>query len=129
MNINYSDVDWTKPGAKKQRVDNGTFASWIVCVMDSIVVRNLIMDDWFDKVLLNVKKFEDASSANNPFLVKITSNNEKITHLVCDEMLYAILLSEPTLIKIDKTKHKNYQLVDVGWSYIDGDFIIPGEIE
>jgi hypothetical protein len=129
MNINYSDVDWTKPGAKKQRVDNGTFASWVVCVMDSKVVRNLIMDEWFDEILLNAKTFEDVSSANNPFLVKITSKNGKITNLVCDEMLYAILLSEPTLVKIDKTKHTHYKLIDTGWSYIDGDFVVPGEIE
>jgi len=80
MNINYSDVDWTRPGAKKQRVDNGTFASWVACVMDSKVVRNLIMDEWFDEVLLNAKTFEDASSANNPFLVKITSKDKKITN-------------------------------------------------
>jgi len=129
MNINYSDVDWTRPGAKKQRVDNGTFASWVACVMDSKVVRNLIMDEWFDEVLLNAKTFEDASSANNPFLVKITSKDKKITNLVCDEMLYAILLSEPTLIKIDKTKHTHYKLIDIGWSYINEDFVVPGEIE
>jgi hypothetical protein len=129
MNINYSDVDWTKPGAKKQRVDNGTFAYWIVCVMDSEVVRNLIIDEWFGEKLLKAKTFEDASSASNPFLVKIIIENEEAINLICDEMLHAILVSKPTLVKIDKTKHKHYQIIDIGWSYINEDFIIPGEME
>ena len=126
MNINfYEDVDWLKPGVKKQRVENGQLAVLIWCIMDSKVVKPLIVDEWFGEKLLKAKTFADAASANNPFLVKITIEDEETINLVCDEMLYAILLSEPTLIKIPKNADVHLQEIDLGWSYIDGKFTPP----
>jgi hypothetical protein len=128
MNINfYEDVDWLKPGAKKQRIENQQLAVLIWCIMDSKVIRPLIVDEWFGEKILKAKTFEDAASANNPFLVKITIEDEETINLVCDEMLYAMLLSEPTLIKIGRDADAHLQAVNVGWSYIDGKFIPPGE--
>jgi hypothetical protein len=129
MNISYSDIDWTMPGVKKSRVENGLLGAWVVCVMDSVVVRNLLLDASFADILLEATKFEDVSSAVDKFLVKITTKDNKTVKLLCDEMLYSILLSNPVLVKIDPEIHKHYQLITVGWPYIDGDFIVPGEIE
>ena len=52
---------------------------------------------------------------------------EKILFL-CDEMLQAILLSNPIIARIEE-HHKYKELVMTGWSYIDGEFVIPGEME
>jgi len=128
MNINfYEDVDWLKPGVKKQRVETEQLAVLIWCIMDSKVVKPLIVDEWFGEKLLKAKTFEDAASANNPFLIKITIEDEETINLVCDEMLYAILLSEPTLIKIPRAADAHLQEIDLGWSYIDGEFTPPEE--
>ena len=49
--------------------------------------------------------------------------------LICSEKTRAILLSNPVLVGWTKEKHKYAEIIDRGWKYIDGDFIIPGEFE
>jgi hypothetical protein len=38
------------------------------------------------------------------------------------------LLSNPIIARIEE-HHKYKELVTTGWSYIDGEFVIPGEME
>lgn len=129
MKLNYADIDWKKPGVKAQRVPNGGTAEWLVCVVDGEVVRSLIFDSFFSETLLTATSFKEVATTDGSFCVKITSKDNKTTELTCDEMLHAILLSEHLIIKVDPTIHQYYQIIGEGWRYVDGDFVIPGELE
>jgi hypothetical protein len=129
MKLNYADIDWKMPGVKAQRVPNGLTSDWLVCVIDGEVVKSLIFDSFFSETMLTATSFKEVVTTDGSFCVKITSKDNKTTELTCDEMLHAVLLSEPLIIKIDPSIHKHYQILGEGWLYVDGDFIIPGEME
>ena len=129
MKLNYDDLNWSMPGVKQQRVQNGITGSWVVCVMEGEVVKNLLIDSSFADTLLSALSFEEVVTTDGSFCVKITTKDNTKIELTCDEMLQAILLSEPTLVKINPDLHKHYQLITTGWKYINEDFVIPGEME
>ena len=129
MKLNYADMDWKGPGVKAQRVPNGGTAVWVACVIGGEVVKNLIFDSFFSETLLTATSFKEVVTTDGSFCVKITSKDNKTTELTCDEMLHAILLSEHLIIKIDPAIHKHYQIIGDGWHYVNGDFVVPGEME
>jgi hypothetical protein len=129
MKLNYADIDWKMPGIKAQRVPNGLTSDWLVCVIDGEIVKSLIFDSFFSETLLTATSFKEVVTTDGSFCVKITSKDNQITELTCNEMLHAVLLSEPLIIKIDPSIHKHYQILGEGWLYVDGDFVIPGEMD
>jgi hypothetical protein len=44
-------------------------------------------------------------------------------------MIYAILLSSPTIVKVDISIHTYADRAEPGWLYVDGQFIVPGEYD
>ena len=129
MKLDYRDINWSAPGVKKQRVEAGLRGTWIVCVMDGEVVLNLVLDAEFGDILLSATAFKEVSTTDGSFCVEITPKTGEKIELTCDEMMQAVLVSNPTLVKIDPEIHKYYHSLTFGWHYVNGDFIIPGEME
>ena len=80
------------------------------------------------------KNFADSVLLNNPVITSEIENgkeilifnvNGKITKLLTDERLTAILLSNPLIVEIDNSN----RAVEPGWKYINNKFIKPIELE
>jgi len=50
-----------------------------------------------------------------------------VDEIVCDEMIYSLLLSEAKVYDID-AGHEHAKLVTEGWKFLDGTFKIQGGI-
>jgi hypothetical protein len=125
--INFNTVDWYVNGVKQDRLASGIEGESTVFVINNKIVRIIGTDRWFSDLLMSADSFQEGQGKDDIFCVEIMNNGEK-TLLICDEMLCAILLSDPIITKIEE-HHKYKELVSVGWSYIDGEFVIPGEME
>jgi len=127
--IIFNDINWLYPGVKLDRVNRGMFAASLALVIDSQIVRIIIIDKEYKDLFVNAQKFEESNlpvyKDRNLYPVKIIKESGEEEVLVCDEMLYAILLSDPKIIHLSN-KFKYYEILTEGWSYINDEFIIPG---
>lgn len=124
--IYLNDCLWTYPGIKKDRVERGLQGESLCVIIDSLVVHILPIDkDLSDKIKSSV--FSDGGEINGQFYVNLISEGVS-EQLVCDEKTYAVLLSNPTFSPILES-HKYKEMVSEGWSFINGEFVIPGEME
>lgn len=88
-------------------------------------------DRWFSDLMETIDEFKDnpEHSSEEVFAVDLIKDGTVVNTLICPEKIRSILLSNPTLVGWTKEQHKYAQIIGVGWKYIDGDFIIPGELE
>ena len=125
--IDLNDINWNNPGVKQSKIDSGTLGEALTLIIDSKVVSVLCIDKYFSDILCSAIDFQEIESDSNEFYVNvITSDNEYL--FKCDEMTQAILLSNCELRPILET-HRHKEMVAVGWSYLNEEFVIPGEIE
>ena len=125
--IDLNDINWNNPGVKQSRVDNGALGEALAMVINSKVVSVLCIDKDFSDILCSAISFEEIDYNDNFFYVKVITLNEEYL-FKCDEMTQAILLSNCELRPILET-HRHKEMVTVGWSYLNEEFVIPGEIE
>ena len=52
-----------------------------------------------------------------------------LDQILCNEMTQAALLSDPQLVYVDKEIQRHAEKAEVGWMYIDGQFVVPGVYE
>lgn len=124
--INLNDCLWTKPGIKQDRIDRGLQGESLCIIIDSVVVHILPIDkDLSDKI--KNAEFSDGGIIGDQFCVNLIFDNG-IDQLLCDEKTYAVLLSEPIFSPILES-HRYKEMVSEGWSFINGEFVIPGEME
>lgn len=130
--IIYSEIDWSSPGVKQNRIDNEIQGGKpLAFIIEDTVVEVLATDRWFSDLMETIDDFVDNYdySMENLFAVDLIKNGSVVDTLVCPEKIRAILLSNPTLVGWTKEKHKYAEMITVGWKYINNDFIIPGELE
>lgn len=125
--INFNAVDWHIDGVKNDKILSGIEGKSTALIINNKIVRVIGTDKWFSDLLLEADSFAESQGKDDIFCVYII-NGESKSLLMCDEMLHAILLSNPVFATIEE-HHKYKELVSVGWSYIDGEFVIPGEME
>jgi len=108
--IRYSEVNWSTPGVKQNRIDNNIEGGKpLAFIIDSEVVETMATDRWFSDFME-------------------TKNNEVVETLACDEMIYSILLSNATAVGYTEAD-KYAEYIIPGWKYINGEFVVPGEME
>lgn len=127
--LNFNSINWLFPGIKFDRVEKGMLAKSIALVIDNIIVKIIIIDEEYASMFLNAKLFKESIYPNDlekeAYVVDIVDQNDHVEHLICDEMLYSILLSEPSIFLLDR-RYKYYESLAEGWHYINGEFVIPG---
>jgi hypothetical protein len=125
----FNDINWLYSGVKLDRVNRGMLAASLALVIDSEIVRIIIIDKEYKELFVNAQRFEESelpiNKDRNLYPVKIIKESGQEELLVCDEMLYAILLSEPKIVHLTN-RFKYYEILTEGWSYINDEFIIPG---
>lgn len=129
--INFNDINWLTPGVKLDRIEKGITGKSVCILMDNITVHIIHVDLDFKKMLCSATDFVDGGVVNensDEFLIKITKEDGLVEDFICNEMLYSLLLSNPSFATIEE-EHKYKYFVSVGWHYVDGQFIIPGEME
>jgi hypothetical protein len=132
--IIYSEINWSSPGVKQNRIDNNIEGNKpLAFIIEDTVVATMPTDRWFSDLMETIEDFEEdisyVSQDNNLFAIKLIKNNQVIDTLICPEKIRAILLSSPKLVGWTLEKHKYAEMIGVGWKYINDDFVIPGEME
>jgi hypothetical protein len=130
--IIYSEINWSTPGIKQNRIDNNIEGNKpLAFIIGDTVVATMPTDRWFSDLMETIDEFKDnpEHSSEETFAVDLIKDGKIIDTLICPEKIRAILLSNPILVGWTKEKHKYAEMIGVGWKYIDGDFIIPGELE
>lgn len=130
--IIYSEVNWSTPGIKQDRVQKGVkMGRPVAFIIGDTVVETFSTDIEFADFLETIDEFKDSLeySSEDIFAVDLIKNGNVIDTLICPEKIRSILLSDPTIVGWTKEQHKYAEMIGVGWKYINGDFIIPGELE
>lgn len=130
--IIYSEINWSTPGIKQNRIDNKIEGNKpLAFIIGDTVVATMPTDRWFSDLMETIDEFKDnpEHSSQDLFAVDLIKNGKVVNTLICPEKIRAILLSNPTLVGWTKEQHKYAEMIGVGWKYINGDFIIPGELE
>ena len=129
--IIYKDVDWSTPGVKQNRIDNNIEGGKpLAFIIDSEVVLTMATDRWFADFMETIQEFRESTipENNGNFYIDLIKDNEIIDTLVCDEMVYSILLSNAKVVGYTG-ENKYAEYIIPGWKYINGEFVIPGEME
>ena len=130
--IIYSEVDWNNYEIKQNRISKGIRDGRpLAFIIGDTVVDVLPTDIEFAELMERVDSFVDNEiiSSEGIYAVDLIIDGLVADTLICSEKTRAILLSNPVLVGWTKEKHKYAEIIDRGWKYIDGDFIIPGEFE
>jgi hypothetical protein len=130
--IIYSEINWSNPGVKQNRIDNNIEGGKpLAFIIGDTVVEVMATDRWFSDLMETIDQFQDnlEYSSQDIYAVDLIKDGNIVDILICPEKIRAILLSNPILVGWTKEKHKYAEIIDVGWKYINNDFIIPGELE
>lgn len=129
--IIYSEINWSTPGIKQHRIDNNIEGGKpLAFIIDGTVVETLATDRWFSDLMETIDEFQEniEHSDEHEYGIDLIKNGKVVDTLICPEKIRAILLSSPTLVGwTDQNKYA--EMIGVGWKYVNGDFIIPGELE
>lgn len=126
--VNFDTVHWSSSGVKLDKVASGIEGSATCLIINNKVVKIIPIDLDFHNILCEATEFKEGQEKYDIYPVEIVRPGKERMLFLCDEMLQAILLSNPIIARIEE-HHKYKELVMTGWSYIDGEFVIPGEME
>lgn len=128
--INYQDIRWATAEDKQNKTENNIKPMAIAYVINDEVVHTDTVDFSVGSILYSADSFTENSvdETNNLYTLNIIKNNEVVDTLVCDEMIYSILLSNAKVLDIDDG-HEYARLVSVGWKFLDDTFKLPGQYE
>ena len=118
------------PGVQMEKKLAGIPATVLAFIVDAEVAEILIMEVEAADLLLNADSFNELPSTPPLFYVGVVKDGEEVETVQCGEKLWAILCSEPTLVKLngdtsydmDGKPTKYPSAVAPGWKYIDGEF-------
>jgi len=126
------DVCWNTPGLKKDRIEKGLSGKALAFVIEDELVDTLPLDADFADILLNATIFKESDiqpiEGSNLYAVDIMNDKIVVETVVCGEMLYSILLSEPFITELPGN-YKYGNMLVAGWKFINNEFVIPGEWE
>ena len=126
--INLQEENWFIPGVKQVKVEQGESAKQIAVVLDRQIAFFLGVKEEIANKLLNGKSFLECNSLSGLFCTSFVVGTE--TELILsNEMTQAALLSDPEFVLVDKDVQRHAELAEIGWLYVDGQFIIPGVYE
>jgi|LauGreDrversion4_2_1035121.scaffolds.fasta_scaffold02096_10 hypothetical protein len=128
--INYADAAWRSPEDKQRRWQNKIKGMAIAYVIGEDVVFTDSVDATFGSILCFADSFTEnwADEVNNLYSVNVLKNGAVIEQVVCDELIYSLLLSDAKVYDIDDG-HQHANMVMEGWKFLDGTFKVPGVYE
>ena len=128
--INYSEIVWKTAEDKQYKQENNIKGMAIAYVIGDDVVNGDVIDFWAGEILCSADSFieNNVDELNGIYTVDIIKDNIIINTIVCDEMIYSILLSDAKVYDIDDG-HQYARLVMEGWKFLDGTFKLPGVYE
>jgi hypothetical protein len=103
----------------------GESAKQIAVIIDGEVAMFIGVKEDIVNKLLNATSFSECQPVNSLFCTTFVIGTE-IDQILSNEMTQAALLSNPQFVLVDKDIHRHAELAEVGWLYVDGQFIIPG---
>jgi len=123
--INLQEEDWFIPGVKANKFAMGESAKQVAVVIDGEIAFFLGVKEEIVNKLLNATSFSECQSVNGLFCTSFVIGTE-IDQILSNEMTQAGLLSNPQFVLVDKDVQRHAEKAEVGWLYVDGQFIIPG---
>lgn len=120
------DIDWSLPGVKAKKMEDGTPGTPIALIVDNEVALTMAVDKEFADLIINASNFiedPECDESNRIFIISFNKDN-KTFRFRCTEMVYVILLSNPLIIEITES-YNNYRYVAPGWNFINNEFIFP----
>jgi hypothetical protein len=126
--INLQEEDWFIPGVKQTKVGLGESAKQIAVVLDGQVAFFIGVKEEIAEKLINGISFSECEAVNGLFCLSFISDGV-LDQILCNEMTQAALLSNPQLVYVDKAVQRHAELAEVGWLYVDDQFIVPGVYE
>ena len=129
--------NWFVQGIKQIKMEQGKTAELIAIVIDTEVADIIAIDPQVCFKLLNSTNFQECqvvSEENNLFCVSFEYMDTKTKSMaydsvICNERFFSIFMSDPKFIRVIEGVHKYGDIVKAGWSYINEQFVIPGEYE
>lgn len=128
--IDYSLVMWRTAEDKQNKTENGISGMAVAYVIGEDVVFTDSVDKWVGDILCSADSFVENSidESNNTYTVDIIKDGDIVDTVVCDEMIYSLLVSDASVYSIDNG-HRHGRLVMQGWKFLDGTFKLPGQYE
>ena len=126
--INLQEEDWFIPGVKQAKINLGESAKQVAVILDSQIAFFIGVKYEIAEKLINGTSFFECESVNDLFCVSFISEG-MLDQILCNEMTQAALLSDPQLVYVDKEIQRHAEKAEVGWMYIDGQFVVPGVYE
>jgi len=103
----------------------GESAKQVAVVIDGEIAFFLGVKEEIVNKLLNATSFSECQSVNGLFCTSFVIGTET-DQILSNEMTQAGLLSNPQFVLVDKDVQRHAEKAEVGWLYVDGQFIIPG---
>lgn len=128
--INYQEVKWQTAEDKQSKLEKNISAMTTAYVVGEDVVHIDVLDSPAGTILCSADSFTENSvdEINGSYTLNIIKNGETIDTVVCDEMIYSILLSDAKVINVDDG-HEYARLVAPGWKFLGNTFKLPGQYE
>ncbi len=126
--INLLEEDWFMPGVKYNKVQIGESAKQIAVVIDGEIAFFMGLKEEIANKIIGATGFSECNPLGELFCTSFVYNGET-EQILSNEMTQAGLLSDPQFIYVDKSVQRHAELAEVGWLYVDGQFIVPGVYE
>lgn len=126
--INLQEEDWFIPGVKMAKFAVGESAKQIAVIIDNEIAMFIGVKEEIVNKLLNATSFSECQSINELFCTTVIFGEES-DQILSNEMTQAALLSNPQFILVDKDIQRYAEKAEVGWLYVNGQFIVPGVYE
>jgi hypothetical protein len=123
--INLNEEDWFLPGVKHIKVAAGKTALQLALIIDGAIVSFIGVSPEIAEKFLNLSTVSDIGETS-PGLFEFNIDGEIVQS---NEMIYSIMLSEPTIVHVNLDIQRHADKAEIGWLYQGGQFIIPGVYE
>jgi hypothetical protein len=123
--INLNEEDWFLEGVKSRQIASGNTAKQIALIIDGAIVSFIGVSPEIAEKFLNLSTVSDIGETS-PGLFEFNIDGEIVQS---NEMIYSIMLSEPTIVHVNLDIQRHADKAEIGWLYQGGQFIIPGVYE
>jgi hypothetical protein len=123
--INLNEEDWFIQGVKASQLAAGKTAIQIALIIDGAIVSFIGVSPEIAEKFLNLSTVSDIGETS-PGLFEFNIDGEIVQS---NEMIYSIMLSEPTIVHVNLDIQRHADKAEIGWLYQGGQFIIPGVYE
>lgn len=123
--ISLNEEDWFVQGVKQRKIAEGKTAMQLALIVDGEIASFIGVSPEIANKFLNASEITDVGETD-PDIFEFNVDGERV---VCNEKIYSIMLSSPTIVHVNLDIQRHADKAEEGWLYQDGQFIIPGVYE